>query len=198
MKLLSFADLHGDVKLLKKLVKKAKGEEIDLVVAAGDLTNFEDKLRYILRKLNGIGKKVLVIPGNHESDKSLKEVIEDYSNCVDIHEKVVKIGDYVFLGYGEGGFSLEDADFRKIARKWYGEYQKKKLVLVTHAPPFGTRLDKINDDHVGNKDIRKFIERIKPKLVVCGHLHENAGKIDKIGETKVVNPGWEGAVIELS
>ena len=73
MKILALADLHGDMKLLKKLVKRAKEADIDLVVVAGDLTMFEDHLRYIIRKLNTIGKKVLIIPGNHESEKSLKE-----------------------------------------------------------------------------------------------------------------------------
>jgi len=198
MKLLAFADLHGDTRLLKKLIKRAKEKDIDLVVVAGDLTMFESHLRYLMRKLNSIGKKVLIIPGNHESEKSLKGVVSDYKNCILFHRKALKYEDYVFLGYGEGGFSLSDAEFRKLARQWYGEFQKEKIVLVTHAPPFGTELDKLDKHHVGNKDFRKFIERIKPKLVICGHLHETAGKIDTIGEAKVVNPGWEGMVINLS
>ncbi len=197
MKILALVDLHGDMKLLKKLVKRAKEKDIDLVVVAGDLTMFEDHLRYIIRKLNTIGKKVLIIPGNHESEKSLKEVVKDYENCIEFNKKVARFREHVFLGYGEGGFALKDAEFRKLARHWYGEYQKEKVVLVLHAPPFGTKLDKINGRYVGNKDFRKFIERIKPKLVICGHLHETAGKTDKIGETKVINPGWEGMVVEL-
>jgi len=197
MKLLAFVDLHGDSRLLKKLIKRAKEKDINLVIVAGDLTMFEDNLRYVLRKINTIGKKVLIIPGNHESDKGLGKAINDYENCVDFNKKAVKVGSYVFLGYGEGGFALCDADFRKIARGWYGKYQKEKIVLVSHAPPFGTAVDKLNGRHVGNKDFRSFIERIKPKLVICGHLHETAGKIDKIGETKIINPGWEGMVVDL-
>jgi len=197
MKLLTFVDLHGEVRLLKKLVKRAKEDDIDLVVVAGDLTMFEDHLRYMLRKLNAIGKKVLIIHGNHESDKHLKEAIKDYANCVNFHEKAIKISGYVFLGYGEGGFALSDPEFRKLARRWYGEYQKEKVVLVTHAPPFGTTTDRVEKRHVGNKDIRNFIERIKPKLAICGHIHDTAGKVDKVGETNVINPGWEGMVVEL-
>lgn len=197
MKILTFTDLHGDIALLKRLIKRAKEEDIDLVIAAGDLTQFEGHLKYIAGKLNAIGKKVLVIPGNHESEKSLREAVNDYGNCIDFNKKAVKVKDYVFLGYGEGGFALEDAEFRKIARGWYGDYQKEKVILVLHAPPFGTAADKVDGRYVGNKDFRSFIERIKPKLVICGHLHENAGKKDKIGETVVINPGWEGVVVEL-
>lgn len=198
MKLLAFVDLHGDASLLRQLVKRAKEKDIDLVVAAGDLTWFGDHLEYVVKKLNTIGKKVLIIHGNHEDNEHLKEVIEKYSNCIAFHGKAIKIEDFIFLGYGEGGFALNDPEFRKLAREWYGEYKNEKIILVTHAPPFGTELDKVNGKHTGNKDMAKFIERIKPKLVVCGHIHETAGKTDKIGETSVINPGWDGMVVELS
>jgi Icc-related predicted phosphoesterase len=195
MKLLCFADLHGDTQILKKILERSK--EADLLIVAGDLTNFGDKLRYLLRKLDSCGKKVLLIHGNHEDPEILKKEAADFDNIEFFDKKAILIGDYVFLGYGEGGFSVQDQDFRKIARDWYGKYQKEKIVLVLHAPPYGTSVDKLDKRHAGNKDFRKFIERIKPKLVVCGHLHETAGKKDKIGETIVVNPGWDGAMVEL-
>lgn len=202
MKILCFVDLHGDKSLLKKLIKRAKKDDIDLVVMAGDLTVFETGLRYFLRKLNDIKKKILIIPGNHEGEHVLKKAVKDYEYCIDIHQKAVRVkiqgqDDYVFLGYGEGGFALEDPEFRKIARKWYGEYQKDKVVLVTHGPPFGTNQDRLGRKHVGNKDYRKFIERLQPKLAICGHLHETAGLKDKIGETIIIHPGWEGMVVDL-
>ena len=95
MKVLCFVDLHGDKPLLKKLIKRAKDPDIDLVLMAGDLTNFEDGLRYFLKKLNSIGKKVLVIPGNHEGEDVLKKLVGDYDNLVDIHKRVVRVEDYV-------------------------------------------------------------------------------------------------------
>ena len=92
---------------------------------------------------------------------------------------------------------MEDAEFRKLAREWYGKYKGQKIVLVTHQPPLGTTLDLLGNKHVGNKDYRQWIERLQPKLVIAGHLHETAGATDIIGKTRVVNPGWEGMVIEL-
>ena len=53
------------------------------------------------------------------------------------------------------------------------------------------------DEHCGNKDIRKFIDKIKPDLVISGHLHENAGKEDKIGKSRILNPGPTGMLINL-
>lgn len=197
MKFLAFVDLHEDKKALKQLLEVAARPEVEFIICAGDLTQFSRNIRFILRQFNELGKKIYLIPGNHESDQVFSEVLPDYPNFVNINNKAVEVDGYVLLGYGGGGFSHEDADFRKMAREWYGNYKDKRTILVIHGPPFGTKTDLIENQYVGNKDYRAFIERAKPKLVICGHIHETAGMIDKIGETKVINPGWEGMFIEL-
>lgn len=59
---------------------------------------------------------------------------------------------------------------------------------MTHAPPFGTKLDEIaHGKHVGSASIRKFIEGEKPLLNVCGHIHEKAGAEDMINSTRLIN-----------
>ena len=197
MKFLTFVDLHEDKKALKSLIKRASKEDIDFLVCAGDISVFGRNLRYLLKQLNKLSKKVYLIPGNHESDNMFKEVLKDYKNCINFNRRVFRINDYIFLGYGGGGFDVEDPNFRKIARHWYGKYKGKKLVLVTHGPPANIKIDKLGNRHVGNIDYRKFIERIKPKLVICGHLHETAGTKDKIDKTQIIHPGWKGMVVEL-
>ncbi len=197
MKFLAFVDLHENKKHLQQLIERAKQEDIDFLLCAGDLSQFSHNLGYVLRQLDNVGKKIYLIPGNHESHESLRKVLPNYPNCINLHCQDLDVGNYVFFGYGEGGFAKEDQDFRKIAREWYGKHKEKKTVLITHGPPHGTKVDYLEGNYVGNKDFRAFIERIKPRLVVCGHIHENAGIVDQIGETKIVNPGWEGMVIEL-
>jgi uncharacterized protein len=197
MKFLTFVDLHEDRKQLKELLARAKKADVEFVVCAGDFSTFGGGMRIVLKQFSALGKKFYVIPGNHEESGAIMNLVEEYEDCINFDRQAVKIGEYVFLGYGGGGFSMEDSEFRKIARDWYGKYNGKKVVLVTHGPPFATKLDRLDKRHVGNKDYRKFIERIKPDLVVCGHLHETAGVTDSIGKTKMVNPGWKGKVIEL-
>jgi len=197
MKFLTFVDVHEDKKAIKDIVKRASKEDIEFLICAGDLSWFGKGLRFVLKQLNAIGKKVYLIPGNHEDDELFAKVLGDYPNCINFNQKAVRIGEYLFLGYGGGGFSLEDPEFRKVARGWYSKYNGEKIILVLHGPPHGNKTDLIDKNHVGNIDFRKFIERIKPKLVVCGHLHETAGVQDKIGNIKVINPGWDGLVIEL-
>ena len=201
MRILSFVDMHGSHKALKKIKKKSK--KADLIVCAGDLTIFENNLDKLLFQLNKLKKTCLIIPGNHESDEDLKQLAKMSDNISDIHEKGFVKNNHLFLGYGGGGFSMNDKHFKKIAKKSKKKIKKfrkinnKKIILVTHAPPYKTKIDKIMDEHCGNKDIRKFIDKIKPDLVISGHLHENAGKEDKIKNTKIINPGPFGKIISI-
>lgn len=197
MKFLVFSDVHEDNKQLAKLQKRAKEDDIDFVVVAGDFTNFNRSLKAVCKELNSWGKTVYVIPGNHEEGDDYVSVISQFENLVDFHKSYVEVGDYIFLGYGGDGFSKQDSEFRKIARNWYGKYKSKKVVLVTHGPAFNTKLDVLQVGHVGNIDYRKFIERIKPRLCISGHIHETMGAVDQIGNTKLINPCWDGMVIEL-
>ena len=187
MKILAFVDTHGSVAALKTVVKKAK--KADIVVCAGDLSIFEQSLKEIISKLDEIGKPVLIIPGNHETDTELKKICSSFKNVHFINKGRFEIDDYLFLGYEGNGFSMLEPEFEKTAvkfRKWMTN--KKKIVLVTHAPPYGTNIDAIMEEHCGNKTIREFIDRSDIELVISGHLHENAGKKDKIGKTAMINP----------
>ncbi len=195
MKFLTFVDIHGDRKAVRELVRRAQEEDIDFVICAGDFSQFGRGMRFVLEKFNALGKKFYALPGNHEEERM--GILSEYQHCIDFHQRAVKAGDYYLLGYGGNGFAMEDARFRKIAREWYGRYKGEKIVLVTHGPPLGCDVDLLQKRHVGNRDFRQFIERINPKLMICGHLHETAGQTDQIGRTKVVNPGWDGMVIEL-
>ncbi len=194
MKLLLFVDLHGSTRALKELKEKAK--KVDALVCAGDISIFEERLDYLLSKLNRFNKPVLMIHGNHESENILKKACSKYKNIEFIHNKTYTLDDLIFLGYGGGGFEKEDPEF-EVAMKKFKDLKNKRFVLVTHAPPYRTKVDELLDGHAGNMSIRKFIEKTKPLVAICGHLHENDGKSDNIGKTKVINPGYKGKIITL-
>ncbi|MGQ9468288.1 MAG: metallophosphoesterase family protein [Nitrososphaerales archaeon] len=62
-------------------------------------------------------------------------------------------------------------------------------VLISHASPYGTKCDRsYKGNHIGSKPVRSFIEKVKPKVVISGHVHE-ARSMDVLGETLIVNPG---------
>lgn len=199
MKILAFVDVHGNSAALKKVIAKSKNA--DLIICAGDLSMFGQNLDLLLSLLAKTKKPLLIIPGNHETAREIKKTCSLFEFATDIHNKAYKINNYIFLGYGGGGFSLRDIRFERTTKKFkkFLKTQKKKskIILVTHAPPYKTSLDRLNSSHRGCKSIRKFIEDIKPKTHICGHLHENAGNKDKIGTTKILNPGPEGKIITI-
>ena len=199
MKLLAFTDTHGSLLALKRIEHKVKSEKPDLLVCAGDVSIFEHGIFGILRRLNKLSKKIIIVHGNHEDAVTFLKYSKLFKNIIFIHKNYHIENNILFLGYGGGGFSDVDGEFEKIAktkfRKIINDNKDKRIILVTHAPPYKTRLDKLGINHAGNRSIRDFAGKYKIDLLVCGHLHENFGKEDKIGKTKIVNPGPFGKIV---
>lgn len=198
MKVLAFVDSHGWFDILDSIHEKVVKENIELVLCAGDVSVFSRDIKLILDRMNELGCKVLLIPGNHEEPSHLEKLCRDYENIIYLHQGSYVWGNYFFFGYGGGGFSKRDERFARIAKKVEKDIEDgMKLVLLLHGPPYGTKLDLVMDDHVGNQDYTDFIKRAKPELVVCGHLHENSEKQDRIGNSKIINPGPDGKVLDI-
>ncbi len=166
-------------------------------MCAGDLSMFSHRLDRLVKILSKC-KKVILLHGNHESPKQLRVICSHYPNVTFLHKKSLRMGKYLFWAYGGGGFSRRDKSFENSAVRFKSKIKKgDEVVLITHAPPYNTKLDLVYGNHVGNLSIRKFIEQVKPQLVICGHIHECENKMQVIGKTLVINPGHEGKVLEL-
>ena len=200
MKILVFTDIHGSLQALRRIEQKVRAQKPDLLVCAGDISIFEHGIVGIIRRLNKLNKKTIIVHGNHEDTSTFKKLSKLFKNIVFIHKNHFVVNNALFLGYGGGGFSLVDREFEKISikfKKILQENKDKKIILVTHAPPYKTRLDRLAGGHCGNKSIRHFVDKNKVDLLICGHLHENFCKEDKIKKTKVINPGPFGKIVEI-
>ncbi len=68
-------------------------------------------------------------------------------------------------------------------------------ILLAHYPPYGY-FDKVdypgenpmNGKHVGFKPYTKYIKKFKPKLFICGHMHEYQG-VKKLDDTLILTTG---------
>jgi Icc-related predicted phosphoesterase len=70
-------------------------------------------------------------------------------------------------------------------------------IIVTHGPVFN-RLDQTRKgDHVGCEDLLRKVQEVKPKVHVCGHIHEAYGRIDKDGTT-FINASVVNSLYELT
>lgn len=194
MKILAFVDLHGSKKSLAKLKKRAK--KVDLVVCAGDFTIFGSDEKSMIEEMDKFGKPVFLIHGNHEDDSEVRKECKKAKNVIFIHSKKVQFGEFLFIGWGGGGFSTKDKGFEKFSKGLKRE-KGERWILVTHAPPYNTKIDHIYEESAGCRSFRKFIEKEQPEMAISGHLHENAGKYDKIKKCFVINPGHEGRILRI-
>ncbi len=198
MKILAFTDTHLNKTALNKVKEKALKEKPDLLICCGDLSLFGQGLEKVAHFLNNIAIPTLIIPGNHEIPEEIREICSKNKNLINIHKGVYEINNYTFFGWGTGGFSFREEEFERIAEKFKKSFDKnKKLIFITHAPIYNTKLDELPFGHRGCKSTRKFIEEVQPILTLCGHFHENFKKQDKIKKTIIINPGQDGTIIKL-
>ncbi len=199
MKFLAFVDLHQDINDRRIIQERIDENNPDFIVCAGDFTWFGDSTKEIIEDFNSFGKKVYLIHGNHENEEKTKKYCELYENIVFVHKQIIDIEGVLFVFFGGGGFSETEPTFKKLIKKNRELIQSyKKVVLITHAPPFETEIDAISEDwHVGVIDFKEFILEFKPILAISGHIHESYKRQQILGETLIINPGGDGEVFEI-
>ncbi|MDP3919030.1 MAG: metallophosphoesterase family protein [Nanoarchaeota archaeon] len=199
MKIYAFSDTHLDAKAVQIIKKRSK--QADILICAGDISWFGNGLKEILTDLNRIKKDLYIIPGNHEDPPTqLKKVCEPLKYVHFVHKQTKRIGKYRFFFYGGGGFSTINKPFEKLMKIFKKTLTKDdEVILVTHAPPYKTKLDYLEwAGHIGCKSEKKFIKEIKPILHISGHIHENIGVQEVLyKKTLAINPGPAGEMIEL-
>lgn len=196
MKILAFADMHNSITAYKTAEARVKKHNPDVICCAGDFTIFEQYMEEMIRKLDKLGKPVMLIHGNHEEESVTRKLCENSENLKFVHGKIIEYKGVQFLGWGGGGFQSRDKEFEKWAKK--AKLSDAPAVFITHAPPYGTALDLLGDEHCGNKSFSEFIKNHPQiKLAVSGHFHENFETLDKQGSTVFSNPGPAGQIYEF-
>lgn len=202
MKILAFGDLHGDISQARKLAEKAEKEKADLVIICGDITMGEMNTSNLIGPFAKKKKKVLLVPGNHETIATadfLAELYEPYTT--NLHGYSIKYRDIGFFGAGGaniGLFKLSESDFFKLLKQGYdGIKGTKKKIMITHVHPDKTLMEKFTTIFKGSSGIRKAVETFKPDILLCSHVHEAEGLEEMIGSTRVINVGKMGKIIDV-
>jgi len=190
------SDFHGSIKAFREAAFKFEDVQADVIVVCGDITHFGlvQEARALLSPLVNLKLPVLFVPGNCDPP-SLVGVDMEGARC--IHGLCEIYGDLMFLGVGGGlispfqtPFEMTEEEIMDVLTRGFRQASSgRRLVLVSHHPPKGTKIDRLySGKHIGSISVRRFIEEKKPSIVFCGHVHEARG-IDHIGETILVNPG---------
>jgi Icc-related predicted phosphoesterase len=200
LKILAAGDIHGDSGLAKNLADQAEKEDVDLVILCGDLTYAESSTEGIVGPFVKKHKKVLLIPGNHESIATADFLSELYG-VKNIHGYSVQYKNVGIFGAGGaniGLFQIPEDEMFDLLKKGFDriKYLPKKI-MVTHVHPSDTKMEKFSHFFKGSEGVRKAIETFKPDLLLCSHVHEAEGLEEMVGKTKVINVGKKGKIISL-
>lgn len=171
--MLCTSDLHANQTFADNIVKRLDEGDIDIWLGCGDFVNNE----YAIALFDRVNVPGFAVPGN--LDWGLK-----YDGKVKfLEDDIVECKGYQF-------FCLADMVMPDLKR--FENIDPKKLIFVTHYPPYGV-LDLIwSGKRVGSYDFRKFLEVQKPLLHAFGHIHEANG-IEKFRETLAVNCALTGS-----
>ena len=187
MKFLVVSDIHGNLAAADWMSSVAEAEDVDCVLALGDITDFGPN-EVAEKILGSIERDVYAIPGNCDP-LSLPDMIS--SVAIDMHGKTADLDGFHIAGLGGSNPTIFNTPFEldeDTIYKMLKPISKEGMILMVHAPPYG-----INDMipsglNVGSKSILKIVEEFRPILVLSGHIHEDYG-IKHINGTTFVNPG---------
>ena len=198
MRLLVFSDLHRDQAAARSIVDRAG--DVDVVVGAGDFAVKRGGIEDVIDVLSDIVRPTVLVPGNGESDEELREACRGWEAARVLHGEGVNIEGVEFFGIGAGipvtpfgswSFDLSEQEAERMLQPCPPD-----AVLVSHSPPHG-HVDQTGGAHLGSRAVLETVERVSPRLVVCGHIHGCWGQRSSLGSTEILNAGPSGHVLEV-
>jgi uncharacterized protein len=198
VRLLAFSDLHTDLGQAQRLASRSG--EADVVVGVGDFASVHSGLTETIEALRAIEVPAVLVPGNNETDGALREACANWKQAVVLHGEGTEMDGVAFFGLGAGvpvtpwdwSFDLTEAAATGLL-----EACPEGCVLAVHSPPRGHVDVSGTGEHLGSEAVLRAIESRRPRLALCGHIHESWGQQSRIGPTRVINLGPEGMLLEV-
>ena len=208
MKILHVADLHYDLKKFDWVVDVAP--DVDLVVLAGDHLEIANQIErpaqaVVIRKyFQRISKitKLIVSSGNHDLDE--RDEFGELSSKWVLNARLFGIptdGDSTIIGqtlfsicpWWAGANGKYDVD-EQLERD--AKLEASHWVWIHHAPPEDSPTGWDGRMCYGDEELRRWIKRYQPDLVLSGHVHQSpyvkdGSWVDQIGNTWVFNAGHQ-------
>jgi Icc-related predicted phosphoesterase len=206
LRLLLVSDLHYTLRQLDWVVRRAPS--FDLVVMAGDHLDISSAvsldaqavvmLQYLtLLKQAG---RVAVSSGNHDltgpdarGEQCALWLAEARKAGVPSDGDTLELGDtrVTICPWWDGPLGRQALEDRLAAE---APTRPRRWIWVYHWPPMDSPTCWTGRRHYGDPDVRGWITRFQPDLVLTGHVHEPPFKptgawADRIGTSWVFNPG---------
>ena len=194
MRLLLCSDIHTDLTAASRLVEKSA--KADVLVIAGDLAVMRTGLQKTVDVLADAHCPTVLVAGNGEST----EACAHWPKAHVLHGSGCEIGGVTFWGlggavpvtpFGSWSYDLSEEEAEPLLAGC-----PSGGVLVTHSPPYG-HVDRAGEKHLGSRAVVGTIERVWPRLAVCGHIHGCWTEESIVGDTRIVNAGPGGIWADL-
>jgi len=182
VRFLAVADIHSRAAAVQAIREEADRHTPDAIIVAGDLTSYGDAAE-VRRVLGSLPGRVLAIPGNLDVPRAFEAGLAG-SRAESMVGKRIEIRGVTVAGMpGCAPARATPCD-----------------VLVVHEPPWGLLDDVGGGRHIGLREHLEALERLRPRVLLCGHCHESPG-IMTHRDTTVVNctlgSGGRGALVEI-
>ena len=200
MKIYAAADIHGNIGKINKIKTVISQHAPDILVIPGDITQYFSPLKFF-KQIKDIDIPILGIRGNSDL-KRVESLLLEQENTTLLSHVPFTYMDTQFLGLN-GTIPLpfhskicfnETRCLNKLKHNITPE-----TILVVHPPPRGV-CDKVgNRFSAGSFQLKKFLEKHPPLMVLCGHIHEQAGYqfFNNIPVVNcAVNNKFSGAIID--
>src|SRR5262249_51349367 len=155
-----------------------RARSADVLIGAGDFGNVRRDVRACLDVLRAVGRPAVLVAGNNESTEELAEACREWPHAHVLHGSGVCIGGVEFFRLGGGipvtPFGPWSYDFTEEEAAELLTDCPPGCVLVSHSPPKGAVDVSSGGRSLGSVAVREAILRLRPVLVVCGHIHASA------------------------
>jgi len=183
MKILYTTDLHFNTHWFEWIAKEQNN--YDVFCITGDFLedrkeeSLAEQIEWITQWMKEFKKPLFICSGNHD--------IEELDNN-NWFNKISKVHSDNSIKTLDG---IRFACMPYLAPEFY-EFDNCD-VLLYHIPPANTKVsthNKTNDDW-GDKELTRVLKNgiIKPKILLCGHMHYPIDNTDKINDTIIYNVG---------
>jgi Icc-related predicted phosphoesterase len=208
VRLLLASDLHRDLEAARSLVERSS--DYDVVVIAGDLAIKRRGLQEIVNVLAPMACPTVLVCGNGESPEELREACgrardqttgAPWQSAHVLHGDSIEVDGVTFFGlggavpvtpFGDWSYDIPEEDAAALLASC-----PPQAVLVSHSPPNGHVDSDGMGNHHGSWSVLEAIERARPRLVVCGHIHACWEGESRVDDTPIINAGPRGVVWSL-
>lgn len=165
----------------------------DLLLHAGDISSmgYKHEIKNFCDWFEGVPgyKHKVFISGNHDwgfedNETEIGLLLKNYPGIEYLQDSMYVLGDDYQNAVKIWGSPWQprfhdwafNADRGEDIKQYWDKIPNDIDILITHGPAYGF-LDKVygRDEHLGCEELTKAIDRLKPKIHLCGHIHSGNG-----------------------